>query len=200
MIASASSSLDTPAGRRRIAIIGGGIAGLTCGWLLHGKNDIRLFEKTHRIGGNAMTIDARDGNRFDMAVALYSSDGYQNFFRLMEKVGIETAHIRRSLVSMQDLDSRQGVYITPTLAGLLAQRFAICKPEKVLSLLRLQSGLKQLQHLNAAGAARGRTLHQVLAEQPGISGSGRDLLLCALCLMSSQQCEEVLDAVGAREK
>jgi predicted NAD/FAD-binding protein len=194
MIACAPVLPAAAAERRRIAIIGGGIAGLTCGWLLNPKNDITLFEKTHRIGGNAMTIDASDGNRFDMAVALYSSDGYHNFFRLMDRIGIETAHIRRSLVSMQDLDTRDGVYITPTLAGLIAQRFAIFKPDNVLSLVRLQHGLDQLQKMNAGGALAGKTLHDVLTEKPGISGPGLDLLLCALCLMSSQECEEVLDA------
>lgn len=180
--------------RRNIAIIGGGIAGLTCGYLLHPKHDITLFEKTHRVGGNAMTIDASDGNRFDMAVALYSTAGYHNFFRLMKHVGIETAHIRRSLVSMEDMDTRDGVYITPTLSGLIAQKFAIFKPATVLSLMRLQSGLAALERENDAGELDGMTLHQALARHPEISGPGMDLLLCALCLMSSQECEEVLDA------
>lgn len=180
--------------RKNIAIVGGGIAGLTCGYLLHPGYNITLLEKTHRVGGNAMTIDASDGNRFDMAVALYSSAGYTNFFRLMDRLGIETAHIRRSLVTMENLETHDGIYITPTISGLIAQKFAILKPENVLSLIRLQAGLSALARENDAGGLAGLTLHQALARHPEISGPGLDLLLCALCLMSSQECEEVLDA------
>lgn len=180
--------------RKNIAIVGGGIAGLTCGYLLHPRHNVTLLEKTQRVGGNAMTIDARDGNRFDMAVALYSTAGYKNFFRLMDRVGVETAHIRRSLVTMENLETRDGIYITPTLSGLVAQKFAIFKPATVLSLVRLQTGLAALERENNAGELAGLTLHQALARHPEISGPGLDLLLCALCLMSSQECEEVLDA------
>lgn len=180
--------------RKNIAIVGGGIAGLTCGYLLNPRHDITLFEKTHRVGGNAITLDASDGNRFDMAVALYSTEGYTNFFRLLERLDLKTAHIRPMLTSVQNLEDGTGTYITPTLSGLVAQRFDIMKPEKVFSLMRLQWGIRRLEKMHESGDLKSLTLHQALALVPGIRGVGRDLLLCALCLMSSQECEEVLDA------
>lgn len=180
--------------RRRIAIIGGGIAGLTCGYLLQERHDITLLEKTDRVGGNAITLDARDGNRFDMAVALYSRAGYHNFYRLLKRLGLHTSCIRPMLTSVQNLETKDGFYLTPSLAGLIAQRFAILRPSMLLCLFRLQHSLGRLRKLNARGDLAGLTLREVLACTPGIYGPGRELLLCALCLMSSQECEDVLDA------
>lgn len=186
------NAADTP--RRRIAIIGGGVAGLTCGYLLQERHDITLFEKSDRVGGNAITLDARDGNRFDMAVALYSRAGYHNFYRLLRRLDVRTSCIRPMLTSVQNLDTKDGFYLTPSLAGLVAQRFAILRPSVLLSLLRLHYNLGRLRKLNARGDLAGLTLREVLACMPGIYGPGRELLLCALCLMSSQECEDVLNA------
>lgn len=180
--------------RRRIAIVGGGISGLTSAYLLRERHDITLFEKTGRVGGNAITFDASDGNRFDMAVALYSKAGYHHFFRLLQKLGLATAHIRPTLVSVENLENHGGFYITPTLGGLVAQRFAIMKPAMMWSLFCLQWGLARLRRMNSRGELAGLTLAQALAKVPSIQGPGKELLLCALCLMSSQECEEVLDA------
>lgn len=185
---------DTTRDKQSIAIIGGGIAGLTCAWLLRDLHQVTLFEKTGRIGGNAMTIDASDGNRFDIAVALYSRAGYNHFYRLLQKLNLATAHVRPTLASVQNLETHGGFYITPTLGGLVAQRFAIMKPSLIWSLLCLHWGLARLQRMNARGELDGLTLDQALAKAPMISGPGKDLLLCGLCLMSSQECEEVLDA------
>jgi predicted NAD/FAD-binding protein len=79
----------------------------------------------------------------------------------------------------------------------MAQKFAILKPSTMKSLIKLQSGLAALEQERQAGDLEGLTLHQALARHPEISGAGLDLLLCALCLMSSQECEEVLDAPAA---
>lgn len=179
---------------RRIAIIGGGIAGLTCGHLLHPLHQVTLFEKTVRVGGNAITLDARDGNRFDIAVAIYSTDGYRNFFRLLARLGLHASHIRPTFMSMENLETREGCYLTPTLSGLVAQKLALLRPSTLLSLLRVFFGIRQLQRLRTSGALDGLTLREALAQVPAISGVGRDLMLCALCLMSSQECEDVLDA------
>jgi len=42
---------------KNIAIIGSGIAGLTCGHLLNKKHQVTLFEKNDRLGGHTATVD-----------------------------------------------------------------------------------------------------------------------------------------------
>lgn len=55
----------------RVAIIGGGVAGLSAAYLLNQKHQITLFEKDDRVGGNAHTLTTRDGLNFDIAVAVF---------------------------------------------------------------------------------------------------------------------------------
>ena len=45
---------------RRIAIVGSGIAGLTCAHVLGPKHDVVLFEADDRLGGHANTVDVDD--------------------------------------------------------------------------------------------------------------------------------------------
>ena len=43
----------------QIAIIGGGISGLTAGYRLHQKFDVTLFEASSYIGGHTNTIEVQ---------------------------------------------------------------------------------------------------------------------------------------------
>ena len=48
---------------RRIAVIGGGVSGLTAGYLLARANEVTVFEADDRLGGHAHThhVAAPDG-------------------------------------------------------------------------------------------------------------------------------------------
>ncbi|MEL7133871.1 MAG: FAD-dependent oxidoreductase, partial [Pseudomonadota bacterium] len=48
----------SPALRRRIAVIGGGISGMGAAHLLSRAHDVSLFEAEPRLGGHARTIVA----------------------------------------------------------------------------------------------------------------------------------------------
>ena len=43
--------------KKRVAIIGSGVAGLTCAWLLREKYDVSLFEANDYAGGHTQTTD-----------------------------------------------------------------------------------------------------------------------------------------------
>ena len=47
--------MSTP--RKRIAVIGGGVAGLGAAWALRETADVTLYDKADRFGGHAWTID-----------------------------------------------------------------------------------------------------------------------------------------------
>ena len=83
--------------QRRIAIVGGGIAGLGAAWALHNHRDrfdFRLFEAQDRIGGNAVTADMPqdDGSSipFDISVTALIPSVYQHVQLLMQRFGIDT--------------------------------------------------------------------------------------------------------------
>ncbi len=76
--------------RKKIAIIGGGIAGLTAAYYLNKKHDITLFEKEDRLGGNAYTYYSSKNEQLDIAVAAFGRKGYGNFFALLSELGLET--------------------------------------------------------------------------------------------------------------
>src|SRR5688572_14665137 len=54
-----SRRTERSAGRRvmRIAVVGGGVAGLVAASLLHEDHDITLYESEYRLGGHAHTVE-----------------------------------------------------------------------------------------------------------------------------------------------
>ena len=49
--------------KKKIAIVGSGISGLTAGFLLHKLHDITLFEAAPTLGGHTATVDVEQAGR-----------------------------------------------------------------------------------------------------------------------------------------
>ncbi len=88
---------------RRIAIVGGGVAGLGAAWALArhpDRFDFRLFEAQDRVGGNAVTADMPqdDGSSipFDISVTACIPSVYRHVTLLMERFGIDLVETRFS--------------------------------------------------------------------------------------------------------
>ena len=180
--------------KKRIAVIGGGVAGLTAGHLLRREFELTLFEKESRLGGNAYTFTAGDGQEVDIAVAAFSRAGYTNFFRLLDELGVATRPSAGAFMSVHDLDSREGIYVTPSLRGLMAQRFGILSPSRLRSLWGLWRELAAARSIQRAGGFGEVTVREALRRLPRISGDAETIFVCALCLLSSMDAEDVLDA------
>lgn len=178
----------------RIAVIGGGAAGLSAGYLLRREFELTLFEKQPRLGGNAYTYTARDGQTLDIAVAAFSRAGYKHFFRLLDELGIATRASAGSFMSFHDLDKGEGIYITPNLRGLRAQRFRMLRPSQLRPLWELSRGLASARRIQEAGGFGGLTVREGLRLLPRITGNAEMIFMCALCLLSSMSAEEVLEA------
>ena len=181
-------------GPERIAVIGGGVAGLAAGHFLRRDFELTLFEKESRLGGNAYTFTARDGQEVDIAVAAFSRAGYKHFFRLLDELGIATRPSAGAFISIHDLDRQEGVYVTPNLRGLRAQRFALLRPSLLRRLWGLSRELAAAQKVQAAGGFDGLTVREGLRLLPRIGGDAETILICGLCLLSSMSAEEVLEA------
>ncbi len=75
----------------KIAIIGSGISGLTCGYLLHPQHDITLFEANDYIGGHTHTVDIESDNRnwaVDTGFIVFNDRTYPLFLRLLKRLNI----------------------------------------------------------------------------------------------------------------
>jgi uncharacterized protein len=79
---------------RRIAVIGGGISGLTAGHILSRTDDVTLFEAADRLGGHADThlADAPGGGQVpvDTGFIVYNERTYPLLTRLFGELGVET--------------------------------------------------------------------------------------------------------------
>ncbi len=125
---------------QRIAIVGGGAAGLGAAWALHhsgGRFDFRIFEAQDRLGGNAVTVDMpqEDGGSvpFDISVTALIPSVYHHLLILMRQFGIALVPTRFSYAVRHG----DGVYAhdfdSPMRAELQSE---IARFQRLLRLLR----------------------------------------------------------------
>lgn len=107
----------------KIAIIGTGISGLTCGYYLHKQHDITLYEANDYIGGHTATVDVDiDGKNYavDTGFIVYNDRTYPNFMALMEEIGVEGRPSQMSFSVRNDSNGLE--YNGHTVSTLFAQR------------------------------------------------------------------------------
>jgi len=77
--------------RRRVGIIGGGMAGVALAWLLDGERDVVLIEARRSIGGNVRSIDVDlDGQGFavDIGAQYFHPGPYPLYTALLTALGL----------------------------------------------------------------------------------------------------------------
>lgn len=106
---------------KRIAIIGGGIAGLGAAYALKDTADFTLYEKRKRLGGHAWThtIDY-DGKPIpvDLGFIVYNATNYPNLIGLFDALGVETKASDMSFA----VSDPEGWTWASTTKGIFAQR------------------------------------------------------------------------------
>ena len=83
----------SPNSKKRIAIIGSGISGQTCGYLLSKQHNVTLFEANNTLGGHTATIDIEiDGKSLavDTGFIVFNDRTYPNFIKMMDQIGIKS--------------------------------------------------------------------------------------------------------------
>lgn len=107
----------------KIAIIGGGISGLTAAHLLSGEHAITLFEAGDYLGGHTHTLDvAHDGISYpvDTGFIVFNERTYPNFIKLLARLGVPS---QPSVMSLSVDCATSGLQYCPTsLDTLFAQR------------------------------------------------------------------------------
>ncbi|MDT0493839.1 FAD-dependent oxidoreductase [Streptomyces griseus] len=110
--------------RRRTAVVGSGVAGLTAAHVLRAAHDVTLYEADDRVGGHAHTheLAASDGrvHRVDSGFIVHNRRTYPHLLRLFDELGVAT---QESEMSMSVRCEGCGLEYAGArgIAGLLAQ-------------------------------------------------------------------------------
>ena len=111
--------------RKKVAVIGSGVSGLSAAWALARGCDVTLYEAEGRLGGHSDTFDW-DGVGVDCGFIVYNERTYPNLTALFAHLGIETSASDMSFaVSVDEGDFE---YSGGTLRGLVAQAGNVLKP------------------------------------------------------------------------
>ena len=125
--------------KKRIAIIGSGVSGLTCAHYLAAQFDVTVFEASDYIGGHVNTIDVtlQDGKKYkpnkvensaiDTGFIVFNERTYPNFFRLLHELQVPFQATDMSF-SVKNT-ARNFEYNGHTLNTLLSQRKNIFNPK-----------------------------------------------------------------------
>lgn len=134
--------------KMKIAIIGSGIAGLTCGYLLSQKHDITLFEKEDYIGGHTKTIKVNDGAEqlaIDAGFIVFNEKTYPNFCKILKR---EQVAYEQSEMSFSFSDEQSGLeYNGHSLTSLFAQKKNIFNKKfykMLIDIVRFNQAAKQV--------------------------------------------------------
>lgn len=124
-----SASRHGTSRRKRIAVVGSGIAGLSSAWLLSEKHDVVLFESEPRLGGHANTLSVPGSSGsvpVDTGFIVYNEGNYPNFTALMEHLGVSSLPSDMSL--SVSLDDGAFEYSSYGLGGIFAQKRNLLSP------------------------------------------------------------------------
>lgn len=183
-----------PSKRRKIAIVGSGVAGMSAAWLLHKSQDITLFEKGGHIGGHSNTVDAgRDGRAVpvDTGFIVFNDQNYPNLVALFEHLGVPTKPSDMSFGA--SLGGGRFEYCGTGLNGLLGQRRNMVNPRFWAMLSDIVRFYKTAPEIITASTDENLTLGDYLAAQKYSRAFTRDHILPMGAAIWSTSVEDMLD-------
>src|SRR6476469_8756412 len=131
----------------RVAIVGGGVSGLTVAHLLHPRHDVTVFEAGSYAGGhtNTVRVDLPDETLdVDTGFIVFNDRNYPNFERLLARLGVAS---QPSNMSFGVSDGGDFEYTGSSPNGLFAKRAHLVTPwfhRMVADLVRFNRDAKVL--------------------------------------------------------
>lgn len=148
--------------RKKIAVVGCGVAGLTAAWLLSRKHDVHLFEKNDYLGGHTRTLKIEGGPDAGLAVdtgfIVMNHRNYPLFTKVLKQLGVKLAD---SSMTFSFHDKASGYGYSGNSLGTLFPKLSYYFMPKHLGLVRdlarfARIGYRDLQ----SGYLQGKTLGQ----------------------------------------
>ncbi|EWH09401.1 hypothetical protein DS2_12734 [Catenovulum agarivorans DS-2] len=134
--------------RKKVAIIGSGISGLTAAYLISQKHQVTLFEQNDYIGGHTATkeIDYQgEKHAIDTGFIVFNNRTYPNFLKLLSQLGVGKQPTEMSFSVTNHFNGLE--YNGNNLNSLFAQRRNIVNPKfwgLLKQIVRFNKQCKQL--------------------------------------------------------
>ncbi|MBV5336240.1 FAD-dependent oxidoreductase [bacterium] len=149
--------MNKACGGKRVAVVGGGVAGITAAYLLQQRHEVTLFEKSGSLGGHTRTCvlatgpDA--GTPVDTGFIVFNNRTYPNFMRLLERLGVAC---QPSEMSFSCYNESSGLaYAGTGLSGLFARRLTLLSPSYwrfIAGILRFSRRTRELHLQDRLGS------------------------------------------------
>lgn len=179
---------------KRIAIVGTGIAGLGCGYLLHRDFEVSLFDRNDYAGGHTNTVTVEEDGRpvpIDTGFMVFNHVTYPHLTQLFHDLGVETMPAAMSF-GVQHIAS--GIeYAGGSVGQLFARR-------RNLLDLRFLRALQQIHRFNTeaeAALSSGSFERMALQDYADARGYGESFLRFYLLPMASAVWSTPFDQVRA---
>ncbi|MGH3451289.1 MAG: NAD(P)/FAD-dependent oxidoreductase [Haloechinothrix sp.] len=144
--------------RQTIAVVGGGVSGLTAAYLLQRRYDVTLFEADDRLGGHAHTHDVTTGDgravAIDSGFIVHNERTYPNLVRLFGELGVRTQDTEMSM-SVSCAGCGLEYAGAKRLGGLFAQRWNAARPAYLSMLVQVLRFHRQANRLLDRGSEAG---------------------------------------------
>ena len=163
---------------QRIAIVGGGISGLACAWLLARHHKVTLYEGEHRLGGHARTVLAgKKGDQpVDTGFIVFNHVNYPHLTAMFRDLDVPLA--RSDMSFGVSLDGGRVEYALRSGNALYGQRRNLLDPRfhlMIRDILRFNAGAE------AEVAAAPELTLEALIEHMGLGARFRDHYLYPFC-------------------
>ncbi|BAL76517.1 NAD(P)/FAD-dependent oxidoreductase [Bradyrhizobium cosmicum] len=115
--------------RKRIAVVGTGISGMSAAWLLSQSHDVTVYEQDGRPGGHSNTVEVSTPDGMvpvDTGFIVYNEKTYPNLTALFSHLDVPTHPSEMSFAV--SLEEGELEYSGSSLNGLFAQRSNVFRP------------------------------------------------------------------------
>jgi predicted NAD/FAD-binding protein len=146
-------------GRRRVAVVGAGVAGLTAAYLLQRSYDVTLYEAQDRLGGHAHTHDIATSDHrllaLDSGFLAHNTHTYPSLVCLFTELGVTTQETEMSMsvrcegCGLEYAGSRGPLGLFPTMSSAV-------RPEYLGALAPTTAGGSTKTAAGPASRQRGR--------------------------------------------
>lgn len=191
-----------PTTPRRVAVIGGGVSGLSAAWHLHqnvAHIQVELFESEDRLGGHAYTIKV-DNVDVDIGFMVYNDANYPNMTRWFDKLSVP--HENSDMSLSVSLDGGETIeWNSDGLNGLLARREQVFDPsfyQMLRDMLRFNKEAADILLLSDDDPRKLVTTGQYLRNHDYSEAFGKYYLLPMMAALWSASMEDVLQFPAAQ--